>query len=144
MKDLLRYLSNLEVWFNNKDDDEFRFYDTSTHEGHLRYNGVLTLFQNTDSNQAVNPTNLIILCPLLVHSTVYPDFVIEMVITFSLYRCTGTVKGHFRIYGDDLTRFDIFPTYFAILNKEDNFCDVLFAFQHDIKPILGREQILSF
>ena len=26
------------------DDDEFRFNDTSTHEGHLRQNGVLTWF----------------------------------------------------------------------------------------------------
>ena len=28
------------------DDDEFRFNDTSTHEGHLRQNGVLTWFYN--------------------------------------------------------------------------------------------------
>ena len=26
------------------DDDEFRFNDTSTHEGHLRQNGILTWF----------------------------------------------------------------------------------------------------
>ena len=29
-----------------KDDDEFRFNDTSTHEGHLRQNGELTWFCN--------------------------------------------------------------------------------------------------
>ena len=28
------------------DDDEFRFNDTSTHEGHLHQNGVLTWFYN--------------------------------------------------------------------------------------------------
>ena len=28
------------------DDDEFRFNDASTHEGHLRQNGVLTWFCN--------------------------------------------------------------------------------------------------
>ena len=29
-----------------KDDDEFRFNDASTHEGHLRQNGELTWFCN--------------------------------------------------------------------------------------------------
>ena len=30
----------------NDDDDEFRFNNASTHEGHLRQNGILTLFCN--------------------------------------------------------------------------------------------------
>ena len=30
----------------NDDDDEFRFNDASTHEGHLRQNGKLTWFCN--------------------------------------------------------------------------------------------------
>ena len=29
---------------DDDDDDEFRFNDASTHEGHLRQNGVLTRF----------------------------------------------------------------------------------------------------
>ena len=31
---------------NTYDDDEFRFNDASTHEGHLRQNGELTWFCN--------------------------------------------------------------------------------------------------
>ena len=34
----------LGVIFDNDDDDEFRFNDASTHEGHLRQNGELTWF----------------------------------------------------------------------------------------------------
>ena len=34
------------IMLNDDDDDEFRFNDASTHEGHLRQNGELTWFCN--------------------------------------------------------------------------------------------------
>ena len=37
------------VSFTRRDDDEFRFNDASTHEGHLRQNGILTRVFNETS-----------------------------------------------------------------------------------------------
>ena len=42
-KTLERMINKRLVWYLD-DDDEFRFNDASTHEGHLRQNGELTWF----------------------------------------------------------------------------------------------------
>ena len=40
-----QYMFWVDIW-KYEDDDEFRFNDASTHEGHLRQNGELTWFCN--------------------------------------------------------------------------------------------------
>ena len=44
------YQQDFETYSTNiNDDDEFRFNDASTHEGHLRLNGELTWFCNVSA-----------------------------------------------------------------------------------------------
>ena len=49
----MQHFSN-PVIATNDDDDEFRFNDASTHEGHLRQNGELTWFcSETTTNEKI-------------------------------------------------------------------------------------------